>query len=111
MPASDLVFFVFAGLAAWFLLIRPQRARARALQEVHEAVAVGRRVITTAGLHATVAALEEDTVLLEIAPGVRARFASAAVVRVLPETDAGPGSAPLDADPPAVPDQGAPPAD
>ena len=115
MPASDLVFFVFAGLAAWFLLIRPQRARARALQEVQEAVAVGRRVITTAGLHATVAALEEDTVLLEIAPGVRARFATAAVVRVLPDTDAelgaGPASVPPDADPPAVPDEGAPPAD
>ena len=83
MAPQDLVFFVFAGLAAWFLLIRPQRARARALQEVREALVVGSRVVTTAGLHATVAELDGDTVLLEIAPGVRARFSAGAVVRVL----------------------------
>ena len=102
MAPQDLVFFAFAGLAAWFLLIRPQRARARALQEVREALAVGSRVITTAGLHATVAKLDGDTVLLEIAPGVRARFAAAAVVRVL--TDAQPSG-------PSVPEQGEAPAD
>ena len=100
MPASDLVFFVFAGLAAWFLLIRPQRARAQALQDVREALAVGRRVITTAGLHASVVSVDDGTVLLEIAPGVQARFERAAVVRVLPDEDA-----------PVVPDQGEPPAD
>lgn len=102
MAPQDLVFFVFAGLAAWFLLIRPQRARARALQEVREALAVGSRVLTTAGLHATVAELDGDTVLLEIAPGVRARFAAASVVRVL--TDVEPGG-------PTVPEQGEAPAD
>ena len=102
MAPQDLVFFVFAGLAAWFLLIRPQRARARALQEVREALAVGSRVVTTAGLHATVAELDGDTVLLEIAPGVRARFAAGAVVRVLTDAEtAGP----------AVPEQGEAPAD
>src|SRR4051794_4440581 len=56
MQAQDLVFLLFAGVAAWLLLVRPQRARARALQEVREALTVGSRVITTAGLHATVAA-------------------------------------------------------
>ena len=102
MAPQDLVFFVFAGLAAWFLLIRPQRARARALQEVREALAVGSRVITTAGLHATVAELDGDTVLLEIAPGVRARFSAGAVVRVLTDVESGDG---------AVPEQGGAPAD
>ena len=102
MAPQDLVFFAFAGLAAWFLLIRPQRARARALQEVREALTVGSRVITTAGLHATVAELDGDTVLLEIAPGVRARFSAGAVVRVL--TEAGSDGA-------SVPEQGQPPAD
>ena len=98
MAPQDLVFFVLAGLAAWLLLIRPQKARARALAEVRASLGVGATVMTTAGLHATVAAVEDDTVLLEIAPGVRARFAASAVVRVLEPADA------------AAPDQGAPPA-
>jgi preprotein translocase subunit YajC len=42
-------------------------------------------VITTAGIHARVAAIDGDDVVLEIAPGVQVRFARAAVVRVLPE--------------------------
>jgi preprotein translocase subunit YajC len=99
MGPQDLVFFVLAGLAAWLLLIRPQRARAKALQEVRAALAVGSTVMTTAGLHAKVAAVEDETVLLEIAPGVQARFASGAVVRVLDTAE------------PAVPEQGPPPAE
>ena len=73
-----LVFGVYA------LAIRPQRARARALAEVRSSLDVGRRVLTTAGIHATVLAVEpDDVVILEVAPGVPVRFASAAVVRVL----------------------------
>ena len=104
MGPQDLVFFVFVALMVWLLLIRPQRARAKALQEIRAALTVGTRVMTTAGLHATVASLDGDTVVLEIAPGVRSTFASSAVVRVLSqpsEQSAGAG----------VPEQGAPPAD
>jgi preprotein translocase subunit YajC len=100
--AQQLLFFVLLGIAVWFVLIRPQRRRMQAIQHVRDAVEVGSSVVTTAGLHATVAAIEDDTVLLEIAPGVQARFARQAVVRVL--------DAPLDAPAgPAVAQQGAPP--
>jgi preprotein translocase subunit YajC len=93
---EQLLFFVLLGVAAWLLLVRPQRRRAQALQEARDGIAVGASVITTAGLHATVAALEGDTVLLEIAPGVLSRFATRAVVRVLDPaegTEAGSGQA------------------
>ncbi len=77
------VFFLLLLVGMYLLLIRPQRARARALAEVRSSLTPGTQVMTTAGLHATVAEIDGDTVLLEIAPGVRARFASAAVIRVL----------------------------
>ena len=94
--AEQLLFFVLLGVAAWFLLVRPQRRRAHALQQVREALDVGASVITTAGLHATVSAVEDDTVLLEIAPGVKARFAKQAVVRVLKPSDTEQQAAPPD---------------
>jgi len=40
-------------------------------------------VITTAGIHATVLETGDETVLLELAPGVHVRFATAAVVRIV----------------------------
>ncbi|GAB2920272.1 preprotein translocase subunit YajC [Rhodococcus aerolatus] len=49
---------------------RRQRRELKATQEMQSALQVGDRVMTTAGLHATVAGLDEDTVDLEIAPGV-----------------------------------------
>ena len=51
---------------------------------------VGAEVITTAGLYGTVALVEDDSVLLEVAPGVTNRYAKGAIARVL---NAGPGAA------------------
>ena len=86
---QQVLFFGLLVLGLYLLAIRPQRARARAMAEVRSSLAPLRRVITTAGIHATVVAVEDDTVLLEVAPGVRVRFAGAAVVRVLDEPGAG----------------------
>ena len=86
---QQVLFFALLLFGLYVLAIRPQRARARALAEVRAALAPGSRVITTAGIHAVVTSIEDDEVLLEIAPGVRVRFASAAVVRVLDATPDG----------------------
>ena len=65
-----------------------ERARLREAQRVRASLAVGQRVMTTSGLHGTVSEIDDadDTVLLEIAPGVQVRWAAAAVARVLEPT-------------------------
>ena len=80
---QQLLFFALLILGLYLLAIRPQRARARALAQVRASLEPGRRVMTTAGIHATVSAVEPGVVVLEVAPGVRVRFADAAVVRIL----------------------------
>ena len=80
---SSLLFFLVLLVGMYFLLIRPQRSRAKQLAAVRGALHPGLRVITTAGLHALVVEVAEDLVVLEIAPGVQCTFASQAVVRVL----------------------------
>ena len=82
---QQLLFFALLVFGLYVLAIRPQRARARALAQVRSALAPGRRVMTSAGIHATVIAVEEGVVVLEIAPAVHVRFADAAVVRLLDE--------------------------
>jgi len=80
---QQVLFFGLLILGLYLLAVRPQRARAKALARVRTAVEVGSRVITTAGIHATVIALADDEVLLEIAPDVQVRFARLAVVALL----------------------------
>jgi preprotein translocase subunit YajC len=82
---QQLLFFALLVFGLYVLAIRPQRARARALAQVRSSLEPGRRVMTTAGIHATVLAVEEGVVVLEIAPGVHVRFVDAAVVRLLDE--------------------------
>ena len=83
--AQQLLFFGLLVFGLYVLTFRPQRARAKALAQVRSALEPGRRVMTTAGIHATVVAVEDGAVVLEVAPGVHVRFAEAAVVRLLDE--------------------------
>ena len=94
---QQLLFFALLIAGLYFLAIRPQRKRAQALAEVRAGLTVGARVMTAGGLHGTVVALEGDTVLIEIAPGVPVRFTTNAVLQLLEEA-APPGEPPPAAD-------------
>lgn len=86
-PLGSLVLLVPLILAFYFVAIRPGRKRMQQMQAVQSSLEPGREVVTTAGLYATVAEVGEDgTVVLEIAPGVRAKFARGAVLKVVEET-------------------------
>ena len=93
---GSLLFPLVLLVGMYLLLIRPQRARAKQMAAVRSRIEPGVRVITTAGLHARVVEVSDgDTVVLEIAPGVHATFASQAVVQLLDE----PAAASADDDP------------
>jgi preprotein translocase subunit YajC len=77
----------------YFLLIRPQRKRTQQMQQVRSNLVPGVEVMTTFGLYATVVEVRDNEVVLEVAPGVRSRFASAAVGKVITPED-GSGAAP-----------------
>ena len=74
--------------AYMFFASRRQRNAMQATIELHESLRVGDRVLTTAGLQATIAGITDDTVDLEIAPGVITRWSKLAIRnRVEPEID------------------------
>jgi preprotein translocase subunit YajC len=76
----------------YFVMIRPQRAKQRKVQEMQSQVQPGQRVRTTAGMYATVIESDDQDVLLEVAPGVEIRFLRRAVLDVLPDDDGGAGT-------------------
>jgi preprotein translocase subunit YajC len=72
--------------AFMFFASRRQRKAMRATVDLQESLRVGDRVHTTSGLQATIAGIGEDTVDLEIAPGVVTRWVKLAVRdRIVPE--------------------------
>src|ERR1700758_2711530 len=64
-----LPFLIILG-AFMFIASRRQRRTMQATIDLHESLQVGDRVHTTSGLEATIAGITDDTVDLEIAPGV-----------------------------------------
>ena len=65
--------------AFMFFASRRQRKAMQATIDLQESLRVGDRVQTTSGLYGTIAAISEDTISLEIAPGVVTEWVKLAV--------------------------------
>lgn len=83
----NLILLLLIPVAFYFLLIRPQSKRRREQLQMQRALEPGARVLTTNGMYATVVEVDDDGVVLEIAPGVEARFVKQAVMQVLKGDD------------------------
>ena len=90
---SLVLFLPFVLIMGAFIYMQSRRQR-RAMQatiDLHESLRPGERVHTTSGLEATIVDIGEDTVDLEIAPGVVTRWMKLAIRdRILPDDDEGP---------------------
>jgi preprotein translocase subunit YajC len=76
-----LIVLVFVGF--YFLMIRPQRRRQQMAQQQQRTLSPGAQVRTTAGMYATVSAVDGDDVILEVAPGVEVRYMRRAIMEVI----------------------------
>ncbi|HEU4911189.1 MAG TPA: preprotein translocase subunit YajC [Actinomycetes bacterium] len=86
MEAVSALFPFALILAAFYLLIiRPARNRQRAAMQLQSELQPGLDVMTTSGMYGRVAALDDDSVSLEVSPGVTVRVTKAAVGRILSE--------------------------
>ncbi|HEY7280750.1 MAG TPA: preprotein translocase subunit YajC [Actinomycetota bacterium] len=78
---------VLIGVVFYFLLIRPQQRRARSQREMTQSTQVGDEVVTIGGLFGVVREVDDDSVLLEVAPGTELRFLRTAIARKLTADD------------------------
>ncbi|MEU3454438.1 preprotein translocase subunit YajC [Micromonospora sp. NPDC006766] len=71
----------------YFMMIRPQQKRRREAEQMQSALAPGDEVVTIGGLHGTVTGVDDETVLLEIAPGVQTKYARPAIAKVVKQAE------------------------
>jgi preprotein translocase subunit YajC len=87
----DLVIFlpliIIMGLFMFFASRRQKKAM-QATIDLHDSLQVGDRIHTTSGMEATIAGINDDSVELEIAPGVITTWMKLAVRdKIGPDTD------------------------
>jgi preprotein translocase subunit YajC len=80
---STLIFFGAILLIFYVMIIRPQVKRQKEHQKMLSELKKGDRVITTAGIHGTVADIEDSVVILQIADNTRIRLEKSAIATVL----------------------------
>ncbi len=108
-----LIFLVAMFAIMYFLLIRPQRAKQRAAQDLLSQLAPGDEVVTIGGVYGDVVEVYEDKVVLEIAEDVHIEVARKAVAQIVQqdtepaEPDEDDAAGPDDDALPAEPEDGA----
>jgi preprotein translocase subunit YajC len=85
---GQLIIIVALFVLLWLLLIRPQRKRQLEQQQLHASLEVGDEVLTVGGLYGHVREMiDEDDLLVEVAPGVNVRIARRSVAGIVEEED------------------------
>jgi len=82
---ESLLPLLLLAVAFVVLIVLPMRTRNRQLQatrQLQAGLTVGTEVMTTSGLFGRIAGLTEDSVELEVSPGVTVRWARAAIAEV-----------------------------
>jgi len=93
---TGVLWLVALAAIGYFLLIRPTRRRAQEVRALQSALSVGADVLLTSGIFATVTAIADERVRVEIAEGVVVTVHRGAIGKILTPTD--PSESALDDD-------------
>jgi preprotein translocase subunit YajC len=85
-PGFLILIVAFAFL--WFVLIRPQKRRQVEARRMLNTLNVGDEVLTAGGIYGEVTELQEEAVMVRIAPELEVRVARKAIGAVVPREDA-----------------------
>lgn len=79
---GTLMYFVLIIGLFYFVLYRPQQKQKRQREELIASLEVDNEIVTIGGIHGEIRNIEDDTITLEIAEGVRVNFQKTAVAFV-----------------------------
>ncbi|MEN9445000.1 MAG: preprotein translocase subunit YajC [Bacteroidota bacterium] len=72
--------FVLLIIVFYFFMIRPQMKRQKETKKFRAEIKKGDKVITVSGIHGRISEVEENTVVLEIATGVKITVEKAGII-------------------------------
>jgi len=80
---STLIMFGLIFLIFYFMIIRPQQKRAKEREKMIAGVQRGDKIVTSGGMHGTVAGIDEKTALVDFGNNVKIKMEKSAITTVV----------------------------
>lgn len=87
---ANLVLFGSIILIFYFMIIRPQQKRTKERDQMINALKKGDKIVTSGGIHGTVAGIDDRTLLVQIADNVKVKVDRGSVSSVVKEAPEAP---------------------
>ena len=84
---STIIMFGGVILIFYFLMIRPQQKKQKALQKMISEMKKGDRVVTIGGVYGTVHSVKESTVVIKVDDNARIEFSKSAIASVISKAE------------------------
>ncbi|MGD1816893.1 MAG: preprotein translocase subunit YajC [Pleomorphochaeta sp.] len=81
--ATSIITFGLIIVIIYFLIIRPQKKRDKEAKDMISSIAKGDKIVTIGGIHGTVVAVREQTVVIKVDDNTRMEFSKSAVSSVV----------------------------
>ena len=82
---STVIMFGSIILIFYFMIYRPQRKRQKDREALVSQMDKGDKVILAGGMHGTISAIEDTTILVQVAESTKIRFEKSSVNTVVPK--------------------------
>ena len=76
---SSMLMIVAMIAIFYFVMIRPQSKKQKELKRQREAMQKGDRVVTAGGIHGRIRNIKQNTIMVEVAPGMELEFDKASI--------------------------------
>ena len=81
-PIASLLPFVLMFVVLYLLILRPQMKKQKNQQKMIDELEKGDDVVTSGGIHGSIANIKDDVIVVKIADNVKVELSRAAVSRV-----------------------------
>ena len=84
---SGMIMIIAMIVIFYFFMIRPQSKKQKEIKKAREAMQKGDAVVTAGGIHGKIKELNDNTILMEVAPGVSLKVDKASVFPAGPQEE------------------------
>ena len=84
---NPLILIAVLFLVMYFTMIRPQTKQAKEHRALVDGLSKGDRIVTMGGIHGTIRAVDDTTILVEVDGGTKLRFDKGKVAYTLNSSD------------------------